>query len=192
MDCPSTHKGKLRRTCAALAEQWSNPKGKCTEKTCPKTVIQTGGVEVTFPISRQTTQAEQKCPATHHGTLKMACPPSSDAWAPSSGECVEKECKGHSMTSGEATISFPTVKQGTGKIMIRCPDGFAGQVTKTCAAESDKWDKVVLYEGKAQVGSRCVRTTPHFIVKKGAICKCGGTSLGKFGTSDECAVAAEK
>eukprot|EP00929_Paragymnodinium_shiwhaense_P044958 TRINITY_DN2302_c0_g2_i1.p1 TRINITY_DN2302_c0_g2~~TRINITY_DN2302_c0_g2_i1.p1 ORF type:complete len:1460 (-),score=380.32 TRINITY_DN2302_c0_g2_i1:184-4563(-) len=190
--CPPTHHGSLKRTCAAFAEEWSEPKGECVEKTCAGTVVDSGGVELKFAEMKQGSKSNKVCPPTHHGEIFIECPAETDAWAPFTGECVEKECAGGDFTSGEATLKWPTVKQGTGEVKLDCPDGFAGSITRTCPVETDQWDSKIVFAGPAKVAKRCVKTTPHFKVKSDVTCKSGGPDLGMFSTSDECAVAAQK
>eukprot|EP00929_Paragymnodinium_shiwhaense_P044956 TRINITY_DN2302_c0_g1_i4.p1 TRINITY_DN2302_c0_g1~~TRINITY_DN2302_c0_g1_i4.p1 ORF type:complete len:1461 (-),score=304.06 TRINITY_DN2302_c0_g1_i4:184-4566(-) len=190
--CPPTHHGSLKRTCAAFAEEWSDAKGECVEKTCPETRVASGGAEIDFTEVKQGSNTNKACPPTHHGELSMACPAEADAWAPVQGECVEKECAGGDFKSGDATLAWPTVTQGTGAVRLACPEGFAGWITRTCPAEADKWDSLVKMIGPARVAGRCVHTTPHFEIKRGVTCKSGGPDLGMFSTPDECAVAAKK
>jgi hypothetical protein len=184
--CPATHKGTITRTCAAEQEVWSNEEGECVEKVCAETTVQSGGLEITFQERKQGFGLEEiSCPETHHGVLKMTCAPETDEWSSLSGECVEKTCPGESVPSGKTHVVFPKVVQGTGDVTIQCPKNFAGEITRMCAPNEDKWSPAGGEPGT------CIPTRPHFLVKSGHRCDVGGTQLGLVGTADECAVETE-
>jgi len=181
--CPPTHNGKIYRTCASEHEEWTNPKGNCVEKECPEVTVQDGGASVSFKKKQQADRAEESCPPTHHGSLKMTCTEATESWGEHTGECVEKQCPGGDVKSGDATVTFPTVNQAYGAVSMLCPEDFAGTLTRKCEKETDQWGRV---EGK------CVHTRPHFLVKQGFWCAAGGGDLGEQESVHECAVAADK
>merc|ERR1712217_162843 len=119
---------------------WTNLVGECVEKQCPSFTFESGGVEISFKAAKQGTgEVTKKCPKTHHGEVKSTCEPESELWSPMSGECKEKECPRETIENGGASILFPAVTQGYGKVTIECPKTHHGKVTMMCGPESDAW-----------------------------------------------------
>jgi hypothetical protein len=144
--------GHLTLTCEENAVVWNKPKGKCLEKKCPATKVESGGASVSFPSMLQNTgKVTVACPVTYTGSITMNCGPKATEWDGKEGECVEKECPAFDYTAEGVVLKFNAAKQSTGKQTVACPNTHTGSVSFTCSKAQSKFQ----YAGGKCAEKRC-------------------------------------
>jgi len=92
------------------------------------------------------------CPVGYRGELNRTCTHS--GWvedSPLAGGCARKFCpatlfklEGWTSTMSPAVqtrhqVSVPDTTEGTGRVVLRCPEGYQGQMSVRCGANADAW-----------------------------------------------------
>eukprot|EP01043_Picozoa_sp_COSAG02_P048254 COSAG02_NODE_4723_length_5050_cov_2.928701_1_plen_801_part_00 len=118
------------------------------------------GVEVVVRIPRtaiptnvgEVTTITVPCPVRFTGTVNRTC--TSDGWAEESsvaGACVRKTCpattfrlEGWVATMGSEVrkqheVSIPDTTEGSGRVSVRCPKGYHGELSVACDIGADAW-----------------------------------------------------
>jgi len=149
--------------------EYSGEEMDCVRSHCPAEILgmlrlgacqRCGGKEVLIRVPQAPVPTSAggaavvtvPCPVGYHGELNRTCTHS--GWvedSPLAGGCARKFCpatlfklEGWTSTMSPAVqtrhqVSVPDTTEGTGRVVLRCPEGYQGQMSVRCGANADAW-----------------------------------------------------